>query len=234
MTSLNDNGLILLIGGRSRRANLDVKKQFYPVDGEALFIHAIRSLFILPFKHSVLVAPAEDRETALKHLQKANIDIPVVDGGNERVDSVMNGMRALASSGIGYVFIHDGVRPLVPKSDLEQLEKAVHMHDAAILAAPVTDTIKAVREGVITGSPERSTLWRALTPQAFSYERYMTALNAYRADASRIPATDDAAVYAAYAGDVHIVPGDPCNIKVTHAEDIEIFRTLKKNVNSIG
>lgn len=231
---MNDIGLILLIGGSSRRAKLDVKKQFYPVDGEAVFIHSIRALSALPFKCSVLVAPPEDRATAVEHLRATSIDMPIVDGGTERVDSVMNGMNALAAAGVQYVFIHDGVRPLVPKGDLERLAAAVRTHDAAILAAPVTDTIKAVSEGRITGSPDRTALWRALTPQAFSYPRYMTALNAYRADAARTPATDDAAVFAAYAGDVHIVEGDPCNIKITHAADIDVFRALKKSINSIG
>ncbi|MBI4979751.1 MAG: 2-C-methyl-D-erythritol 4-phosphate cytidylyltransferase [Spirochaetes bacterium] len=220
------HGMILLIGGRSTRAHLPVKKQYFTIDDVPLFIHTFRAVSKFPFAAIIVVAPEGEIDAVREMLAINGHDAPVVAGGAARCDSVLNGMEALAAYKPDYVFIHDGVRPLIATADLENLADTVITHDAAILASPVTDTIKVVTDNKIIDSPDRTCIYRALTPQAFSYQKYRRALMRYFADDARSFATDDAAIYSRYEGTVHIVEGNPYNIKITREEDIDIYATL--------
>lgn len=220
--------LLFLIGGKGVRAKLPVKKQYVTVDNAPLFIHTLRAFHGFPFARTIVVGPANDtaliEETLTAYGEKAT----VIAGGKERVDSVRNGMRALEETPPDYVFIHDGVRPLIAHCDLTALKNAVEETGAAILAAPVIDTIKVVDEdGFITQTPARKHLYRAFTPQAFSYPAYREALAAYDSDPEHTPATDDASIYSAYKGKVRIAEGSPYNIKVTNKNDVILYQALK-------
>ena len=144
----------------------------------------------------------------------------VVAGGARRRDSVEAGLRAVSSE---YVAIHDGARPLVTPALIDACVAEAAQADGAILAGPVTDTIKEVEGATmrIVGSPERARLRAAQTPQVVRREAWLAAAALSDGDE-----TDDAAMLARAGLEVRVVEGDPVNIKVTRPIDLVLARAL--------
>ena len=127
-----------------------------------------------------------------------------------------------------YVFIHDGVRPLVTKKEILNLYNYVLKNDAAILASKVTDTIKKVDDNNnITETIDRTYLYRAATPQTFNFNKYLKAISKYMNADNKKLVTDDAEIYSKYSGKVGIIECSSNNIKITNREDLVIFKKLK-------
>jgi 2-C-methyl-D-erythritol 4-phosphate cytidylyltransferase len=97
---------------------------------------------------------------------------------------------------------------------------------AAVLCAPVTDTIKVVEGERIAHTLPRETLRRALTPQCFRYELLSRAHE--RARAGEIEATDDSALVELCGAQVAFIEGDARNIKITRPEDFALAEILLK------
>jgi 2-C-methyl-D-erythritol 4-phosphate cytidylyltransferase/2-C-methyl-D-erythritol 2,4-cyclodiphosphate synthase len=95
--------------------------------------------------------------------------VRVVAGGERRQDSVRNGVEALALGDDAVVVIHDAARPFVPPADVVAVAAAALETGAALLVAPVVDTVKRLGgDGTVAGTVPREGLVRALTPQAFT------------------------------------------------------------------
>ncbi len=152
-----------------------------------------------------------------------------IEGGSERVYSVYNAMKFINENiKTDYVFIHDGVRPLVIKKELNALYDAALNNDAAILASKVVDTIKKTdKNNNIIETIDRTYIYRAATPQVFKFDNYMKAINKYIADEDYHLPTDDAEIYSKYFGKVKIIECSSNNIKITKREDLDIFIKLK-------
>jgi 2-C-methyl-D-erythritol 4-phosphate cytidylyltransferase len=141
-------------------------------------------------------------------------------GGDTRQESVSHGLAALPPGAAG-VLIHDGARCLVEPELLSRCAAAVNAGRAVIAATPVTDTIKQVNAaGTITGTPERSSLWAAQTPQGFGVEQ----LRAAHATANREgwEVTDDAALFERLGLSVQVLDAPASNIKLTTPFDLTI------------
>ena len=111
----------------------------------------------------------------------------VVVGGADRSRSVQNGLNELGET--DYVAIHDGARPFVSVEVLEETIRAAERCGAAAPAIPVTDTIKTAQDSLVTGTPDRSTLFAVQTPQIFDMDLIRGAL--YPCIEKTIPLTDD-------------------------------------------
>ena len=145
--------LIVLIAGSSRRFGGKVKKQFIKVDNKPIFIHTLCSMLKFNFKNIVLVSSKDEVNNIKKIIQNCD-DIKIgtkksihyIAGGSERVYSVYEAMNFLNEHRedikTDYVFIHDGVRPIVSRKEIKALYDSVIEFDAAILASKVVDTIK--------------------------------------------------------------------------------------------
>ncbi len=140
-----------------------------------------------------------------------------IAGGATRQDSARAGLAALPAD-TSLVAVHDAARPLVGPADVARVVAAARTHGAAILAAPLRDTVHRVRGEVIAETPPREELWAAQTPQVFRVEWLREALE--KAAREGITATDDAALVARLGIAVHVVPGDPDNLKITTASDL--------------
>lgn len=150
-------------------------------------------------------------------LQGARKLRPPVAGGAERQDSVRCGLAALGPE-VTHVAIHDAARPLVRPEDVSRVVRAARDHGAAILAVPAADTIQRVVDGRVVATPPRSECWAAQTPQVFRIDWLREALEKARAEGFR--ATDDAELVLRLGVAVHVVEGDPRNLKVTRADDL--------------
>ena len=205
--------LVILVAGSSRRFGGKVKKQFIKVDNKPIFIHTLINMLKFNFNNVVFVSSKDEIKNIQKYVEnedsiKKNIKKYYIEGGSERVYSVYNAMNFIKDNDIktDYVFIHDGVRPLVTKKEVQALYDAVLETNAAILASKVVDTIKKVDENNnIIETIDRTYLYRAATPQAFKFDNYMTAIDKYINDKDTNLVTDDAEIYSKYYGDVKII-----------------------------
>lgn len=231
--------LILLIAGSSRRFGGKIKKQFVKINNKPLFIYTLEAMLKFKFDNIIIVSPKEDLikvKKIINNLEKIkNKNIFYVKGGSERVYSVYNAMKFIKENNIktDFVFIHDGVRPIVSKKEIKELYEMVIKKNAAILASKVVDTIKKVdSKKNIVETIDRNFLYRAATPQVFNFRKYMIAIERYMNDRKykerlgKKIATDDAEIYSAYAGKVAIVECSANNIKITNKEDLNLFFNL--------
>jgi len=146
----------------------------------------------------------------------------IVPGGKERQDSIESGLSYIHSD---YVMIHDGARPFIRSSVLNDLYKLVTKEDAVVLGVPVKDTIKTVdKTGTILTTPDRRSLWAIQTPQAF---RLSIIKKAYQlAKETGFYGTDDSSLVENIGLKVKVTLGDYDNIKITTKEDIKIAQTI--------
>jgi 2-C-methyl-D-erythritol 4-phosphate cytidylyltransferase len=150
----------------------------------------------------------------------------LVPGGETRSDSVHAGLTALhVAAHPDTILIHDGARPLVTAETVVCCINAARDHGAAIVAIPVTDTVKRVRDGLIIETPDRASLWAAQTPQAFRAD-LLEAAFAWADAAGHGPFTDEAGLVEAFGHAVHVVRGEVTNIKVTNREDMIVAEAL--------
>jgi 2-C-methyl-D-erythritol 4-phosphate cytidylyltransferase/2-C-methyl-D-erythritol 2,4-cyclodiphosphate synthase len=147
----------------------------------------------------------------------------VVEGGERRQDSVANAFRAVAPSS-QIIVIHDAARPLVSSALIERTIDAASKHGAAIAALPARDTVKRTDESrMIRGTIPREEIFLAQTPQAF---RVGVLRDALELASSASDATDEAMLAEQAGHSVYLVEGDPRNLKITTAEDLEIAERL--------
>jgi 2-C-methyl-D-erythritol 4-phosphate cytidylyltransferase len=213
---------VIVAGGAGLRFGGSVRKQYVRIGGEPVLLRAIR-----PFLHHprisavVVVLPPDDVADPPSWL--ADLPVRIVAGGAERGGSVLNGLLATPEDAAS-VLIHDGARPFVSADIIGRvLDECAD--GGAIAAVPVTDTVQQVdAAGVIIHTPDRFALWQAQTPQGFPRAGI---LDAYRRAAEEgVAATDDAALYARYAGPVRVVMGAYDNLKVTRPEDLPIAEAI--------
>jgi len=150
-------------------------------------------------------------------------DVVTVTGGRTRSESVREALQA--SGGGDPVIVHDAARPLAPpelfERALEELERTGA--DAAIAAAPVSDTIKQIADDghTVEQTLDRKRLWAVQTPQVFRRRALERVLTDASGDVLAL-ATDDAWLIERAGGTVHVVRSDPHNIKVTSPIDLEL------------
>jgi 2-C-methyl-D-erythritol 4-phosphate cytidylyltransferase len=151
-----------------------------------------------------------------------------VAGGARRCDSVRLGLEALAARAAedDWVLVHDAARPCLSAGDLERLLAAgASQAQGALLAAPVTDTLKqADGDGCCERTLERGALWRAQTPQMFRYAALRAAL--WQAHAAGRDPTDEAQAMEWQGGRPLLVAALDSNLKITTAEDLVVAAAI--------
>lgn len=227
---MNDkNVAIVLAGGRGRRMELDIPKQYITVNGKMLICYTLEC-FQNSFIDEIVVVVGRGeiewfRENVLNKNNFSKV-AAVVEGGKERYNSVYNGLQAIKTA--DYVFIHDGARACITQSVLERGYSAVVDKKAVIAGVKVKDTIKVVSDdGAIEYTPDRSRLWQIQTPQIFEFDAIMSAYTDMINDDNRGNITDDAMVMEKYGNiKVHIFEADYNNIKVTTQDDLLFVKNI--------
>lgn len=144
----------------------------------------------------------------------------VIPGGEDRQASVYAGLlRARAETDL--VLVHDGARPFVTAVVIQAAVAAAAEAGAAVVAVPVTDTIKlASPGGWLQETPERGRVWAAQTPQVFRAALLRVAHVRALQDGFR--STDDSALVERLGHPVRLVPGSPENLKITTTADLAL------------
>jgi 2-C-methyl-D-erythritol 4-phosphate cytidylyltransferase / 2-C-methyl-D-erythritol 2,4-cyclodiphosphate synthase len=223
-----DVAIIVVAAGSSSRFGRDklgVRVGGRPVLDRA--VAAVRAAF--PNAPAVLVVRPEQLEGAAQRWREQGVR--VVAGGRHRQDSVRNGFLALQPPDGTVVIIHDAARPFVPPGDVARVVAAAAEHGAALLAAPVVDTVKRLHhDGSVETTVPREGLARALTPQAFRAGVLRRAWDG----AGEGVWSDEAALVERVGGRVMAVAGDPRNVKVTQPDDLEVVSGVIANHIRVG
>ncbi len=194
-------------------------KQFIEIGGKPM-LERVLSIFERTkiIDEMILVINQEDVERA-KKFKFAKLK-QVVAGGEERQDSVYNGLQVLPED-TEMVAIHDGARPFVTSDIIEKAVKEAEKEGAVVVGVPVKDTIKSVRSGElrVANTLNRKELWAAQTPQVFKKE---IILRAYGEGVSKHQVTDDAMLVEKLGIAPKMVMGSYQNIKITNSEDLKI------------
>ena len=216
------DAIVVAAGASTRMAGID--KLLAPIGDRPLLAHAILALTASPAVGSTVVVTTDERRDMLLAGGWLPDRTSFVSGGVRRQDSVRAGFEALERANPDpteerVVLIHDGARPAASLALVEAVIEATRRHGAAIPALPVGETLKRVEGGRIESTVDRTDLVAAQTPQGVRRGLLREAL------ASRAALdgtwTDEAALLEACRIAVHVVPGDPANLKVTVPADLD-------------
>jgi len=221
------NVAIIVAAGQGSRMGGERAKQFLELAGIPIIIHTIKAFEQCEAVNEIVVVlTASEAAGFLELAGKYGLRklTRVVPGGLTRAESVRNGLQAVSPATAEIVAIHDGVRPFVTSSEITSTINAAHENGAAILVAPVTDTIKEVNGEQVVVTLERTNLRRALTPQCF---RYLLLRQAYeQADVNDPALTDESVLMERQGIKVAMVEGSHRNIKITTPDDLIIAEAL--------
>lgn len=215
---------VIPAAGIGSRLGATLPKQYLEIGGRTLLEHSLRALFADARVQGIAVAlrPGDERAASLACLRDPRVLL--TEGGAERADSVAAGLAALRGRAADddWVLVHDAARPCLDRESLGALIDAVAASgEGAILAQPVSDTVKRSDDGrMVAATVDRRSLWLAQTPQLFRLGELAAAL------ASAGTVTDEASAMEAAGYPVGLVPGPRSNFKVTTAEDLVLARCL--------
>jgi 2-C-methyl-D-erythritol 4-phosphate cytidylyltransferase/2-C-methyl-D-erythritol 2,4-cyclodiphosphate synthase len=206
---------IIAAGGRGARFGGDRPKQLQALGGRPILQRSVDAFRLHPRVTDVIVAlPAQLAASPPDYLHEG---VTVVAGGERRQDSVSNAFARVGRADI--VLVHDAARPLVSADVITRAIEGAAEHGAAIAAVAATDTIKRGDPwGVIVGTLPREEIYLAQTPQAFRTAVLRDALALAEAGTD---ATDEAMLAERAGHAVRLVEGDPRNLKITTAGDLE-------------
>jgi 2-C-methyl-D-erythritol 4-phosphate cytidylyltransferase len=214
--------------GRGRRFGGDVPKQYLRIGDKPLVLHTLERLAAHPRVAGFMLVLAPDDEAWTRGLiEVLGKPLLVANGGNERADSVLAGLRALPASVAAehFVLVHDAARPCVRADDVTRLVEHGTAAGGGLLAAPLRDTLKrSDADGRSSGTEPRESRWRALTPQLFRRGELEVALAAALADGVAI--TDEAMAMERAGHAPLLIEGAEDNIKVTTPADLALAEFL--------
>jgi 2-C-methyl-D-erythritol 4-phosphate cytidylyltransferase len=226
-----DVGVVVVAAGRGDRMGGDVPKQFLPIAGVPLHLHALPPFLSHPDVAQVIVVlPAMLAASPPEWLAPLLGDrLRAVPGGSTRMDSVVAGLNALPPV-CSIVLVHDGARPFPDPRVISLIISEARRGAGAIAAVPVTDTLKEADSRTfgdlqrIARTLPRDGIWRAQTPQGFP----RSMLEAAYADARAfdVSATDCASLVERIGGEVVMVADVPTNLKVTTPADLLLARAV--------
>jgi 2-C-methyl-D-erythritol 4-phosphate cytidylyltransferase len=223
---------ILPAAGLGTRMGGEKPKQFLELDGVPLLVFTLRRLAACPaITDFVIATRADEMDSVSASVASEDLGRPVrvVRGGDSRQDSVANALTEVPAT-TDLILVHDAVRPLVTRSQIEGVIAEADACDAAILGIPAMDTVKEVKRAtpqggaadvaLITATIPRERVVLAQTPQVFRASLLLEAFARARQDG--VSASDEAGLVERLGRDVHVVVGSERNLKITRPGDIEL------------
>jgi 2-C-methyl-D-erythritol 4-phosphate cytidylyltransferase len=205
---------LLVAAGSGERLGADRPKAFVVLAGRPMLEWSVEALVAAGIEEIVVALPPGGSPPS---------GCTGVPGGTTRSASVRSALRGESKD--PQVVVHDAARPLVTPAHFRDALAALSGADAAIAAAPITDTVKQAGEDRrVTATLDRTQLWAIQTPQAFRREALERAL--YVDDALLAAATDDAWLVERAGGTVRVVESTAENFKVTTPHDLRVAELL--------
>ncbi len=219
------NAVLIVASGRGSRAGGEIPKQYQNIGKNSVLWNSINNFINHQNIDKILVViHPDDIELYQKTIQGLDAKklLPYSFGGTERQYSVCNGLKAISPLQPQNILIHDGARPFITPSLIDNLLTACDEYLGAIAAQPITDTIKSVKnqaDNFIDKTLDRNLLWAAKTPQAFDFNAIIQAHAKVSQMGEDKLFTDDAAIFEYLDIAVKLVKTNNDNIKITYPED---------------
>lgn len=221
--------VLIVAGGQGKRMGMDIPKQFLEINSLPIIFHTINAFKDYDINMPVIVILPEEHIDYLHNLIKKHglnygSNVVVVKGGNERFDSVKNGLdyikQNVNNDGLT-IGIHDGVRPFVDKAFIGLCYDTAKKYGSCIPVIPLKDSLRyiSVEEN---RAIDRSKYFRVQTPQCFDFAGIYSA---YLKSSNNL-FTDDASVYESNGNDINFVEGLETNIKITSRLDLIIAECI--------
>lgn len=229
------NAVVLVAGGSGSRLNSDINKPYLAISGKKVISYSLERFLNTDFIDLIVIVYRSNDEVILNNLLKNNYvnqnndyakKIITVLGGNERYDSVFNGLKAIQSYDIKKVFIHDAARPFVSFDLLQLLNDTAKLHKAVIPVYKPPETVKIVdNNDFVNKTLNREFIRLVQTPQVFDYE---SLLKLYSSVSDWSSITDDAMIFEKFNYKVKTVVGSLYNIKITTNDDLKIAEFISE------
>ena len=210
---------ILPAAGIGSRMRADKPKQYLKILDKTILEHTLTAMLTHSAVTQIILAVNRDDPYIANIALIGHPKIQTIIGGETRAESVFNGLKVIDEKNT-WVLVHDAARPCLTHSDIDKL-LAVNDDQGAILAIPVTDTIKrATADQQILQTEDRTQLWQAQTPQFFRANLLKHALmQAFR---QKVNVTDEASAMELAGFRPHLIVGRSDNLKVTRPEDLAL------------
>ena len=218
---------VIVAAGTSKRMGVDVDKLFLEVQGLPVVGHSWKTFDAHQLVGEIIIVIQKNSLRAFEQLAlNLNPKKPYrfVNGGDERQDSVLNGISAVCGES-QIIAIHDGARPCVNKEIITKTIEAAEQGGAAVAASKVIDSIKlSDGEGRISQNIDRTNLWSVQTPQAFKTDIIVAAMKAVADERTLV--TDDTAACELIGQSVVLIESKNPNPKVTTESDLAFVSFL--------
>jgi 2-C-methyl-D-erythritol 4-phosphate cytidylyltransferase len=225
------NCAIILAAGQGRRMGESINKQYLKIKQHPILYYTLKAFSQSNCIDEIILVVAEGevdycRKEIIEKYKFLKIK-DIVIGGKERQNSVLNGLKAASNCEV--VLIHDGARPFITQSIINDAIIYANLYGATACGVEPKDTIKVKDSlGFSVETPERETLFCVQTPQAFKYQLILDCHK--RIHEEGIKVTDDTMVVERYGNRVYLYKGSYDNIKVTTPEDLEIGRQILERI----
>lgn len=224
--------VVIPAAGVGKRMRASCPKQYLEIDGLTILEHTVSKFIGHPQVEQIVLVISEGDEYFYESTLKDNEKISVVDGGAERVDSVLAGLKTINDKKFPWVLVHDAARPCLTCDDLDKLITECLSQDVGgILAIPVRDTMKRANGNLVSQTVEREHLWHALTPQFFPTAQLINSVN--NATSLGYIVTDEASAIEYDGGKCLLIEGSSENIKVTRPSDLELAKFFLSKQSNI-
>jgi 2-C-methyl-D-erythritol 4-phosphate cytidylyltransferase len=222
--------VIICAAGASSRFGGKRKKPFVDVGGRAVFLRSVEIFAERDDVKQILLGICPEDEEIVKVKWGANLsffNVKTFFGGQERFETVKKGLE-LIKDDVDIIAVHDAVRCCLTGKWVDECFEQAAKTGAAILACPVSATIKDAKDNSIIKTVDRTDLWEAQTPQVFKKDLLIKAYeNLKNLDKETI--SDDAQLLEAFGHEVSIVETDASNIKITKKSDLAIAEAIMKS-----
>ena len=221
--------------GVGSRMQADRPKQYLVLHGQTILEHTLQTL--LQFNAiEEIVLPVSKSDGYISNLSICtHSKVTLCDGGSERFNSVLNGLKTLLDKGVdknAWVMVHDVARPCVRLQDLQNLYDHANVN-GVILGLQVRDTMKRTQKNAqIIKTIDRTNLWHAQTPQLAPIGILFDAISKSIKD--NVAITDEASALEYYGLTPTMLAGHPSNIKVTQPEDLELAAAFLQLNNTLN
>ncbi|MFH1005104.1 MAG: 2-C-methyl-D-erythritol 4-phosphate cytidylyltransferase [Bacteroidota bacterium] len=216
---------IIVAGGSGTRMNTPIPKQFLNLDNKPVVMHAITCFAEAGMNIEIILVLNKEHISYWHELCKEynfSTEIKITEGGENRFESVKKGLAIIEGDGI--VAVHDAVRPLVRTKTIFTAFKSAEMYGNAVPAIPLNDSIRQI-DSTKSIALDRTRYCIIQTPQCFQLEILK---KIYSTAEYKIHFTDDASIVEFAGEKIHLIDGNPDNIKITTHRDFVIAEALIK------
>jgi 2-C-methyl-D-erythritol 4-phosphate cytidylyltransferase len=227
------NIALIIAGGTGKRTQQEIPKQFINVYDKPILLYTLEGFQMHPDIHAIEVVCLNGwHEILTAYARQYNISKLkwIVEGGETGQESIKNGVNNLYENceSDDIVIIHDGIRPLIDMTVLSDCITICKKHGNAVSSLPYNEQIFKTTDGVTSREYiPRETLRRVQTPQAYQLEKlYKSYKKAFEEKIGIYGSSYTNTMMVELGETLYFAAGSEKNIKITTADDIELFKAL--------